>query len=199
MEINRCQWCIEDPLYMEYHDRQWGVPVTDDRRLFEMIVLEGAQAGLSWLTVLKKRENYRRAFEDFDIEKVALFNRDDVIRLCDDRGIIRNRVKIDSAVRNARAVLDIWEKGKTFAEFLWQFVDFEPIENNWTVDDLIPVKTPESEAMSKELKEHGFFFVGPTICYAFMQAVGMVNDHIIRCFRHGEINNMTENFIFPKP
>ncbi|NOY68100.1 MAG: DNA-3-methyladenine glycosylase I [Deltaproteobacteria bacterium] len=196
MGMNRCLWCIEDPFYMEYHDKQWGVPVTDDQGLFEMIVLEGAQAGLSWLTVLKKRDNYRKAFEDFDIEKVALFNRDDVIRLCGDTGIIRNRVKIDSAVRNARAVLDIWEKGKTFAEFLWRFVDFEPIENNWTVEDMIPVKTPESEAMSIALKEQGFFFVGPTICYAFMQSVGMVNDHVIGCFRHGEINSIAENFNF---
>jgi len=196
MKIERCKWCLGDPLYIEYHDKQWGVPVCDEKLLFEMIVLEGAQAGLSWLTVLKKRETYRKVFADYDIEKIARFDRDDVRRLCDEPGIVRNRVKIDSVVRNARAVLDLWEKGKTFSEFVWQFVDFKPIENNWTLEDLIPVKTDESEAMSKALKEQGFFFVGPTICYAFMQAVGMVNDHVISCFRHGEIKRIAEEFVF---
>lgn len=182
--MNRCPWCGSDPLYIAYHDQEWGVPVHDDTRLFEFLVLEGAQAGLSWLTILRKRDNYRRAFDGFSAERVARYGKDDIDRLLADPGIVRNRLKIEAAIRNARAVLAIREQHGSLAGFLWQFVDGVPIRNNPASLQEIPVQTPQSEQMSRELRRLGCSFVGPTICYAFMQATGMVNDHLVGCFRH---------------
>jgi len=183
----RCGWCGEDPLYVAYHDEQWGVPEHDDRRLFEMLVLEGAQAGLSWLTILRKREAYRQAFDGWDVEKVARYDKKDMDRLLADRGIIRNRLKIEAAIRNAAGVLRIKERHGSFDRFIWRYVDDRPIQNNRQSLSEVPASTEASKRMSRDLKEMGFNFVGPTICYAFMQAVGMVNDHTVDCFRHGEI------------
>jgi len=185
--MTRCPWCGSDPLYTAYHDLEWGVPEHDDTRLFEFLILEGAQAGLSWLTILRKRENYRKAFAGFDVEKIARFNARDINRLLTDPGIVRNRLKIDSAVRNARAVLAIHEKHGSLARFLWQFVEGTPIQNRWVSLEEIPAKTPQSQQMSRELRRLGCNFVGPTICYAFMQATGMVNDHLVDCFRHAQL------------
>lgn len=187
IEKVRCKWCGEDPLYLAYHDREWGVPVHDDRRLFEMLVLEGAQAGLSWLTILKKRQGYRKAFDRFDVERVARYGQSRVQRLLGDPGIVRNRRKIESAIRNAQGVLSTQEEFGSLDAFLWQYVDFEPRRNAWKALSEIPARTKESEAMSSGLKRRGFSFVGPTICYAFMQSVGMVNDHTTDCFRHKEL------------
>jgi DNA-3-methyladenine glycosylase I len=172
---------------IEYHDNEWGVPVHDDRLLFEFLVLEGAQAGLSWSTILNKRENYRTAFDHFEIEKVADYGEDKIGQLLQDPGIIRNRLKIRSTISNARAVLSIRKEFGSFDSYIWGFVDGETIRNSWRELKEIPAKTPEAEAMSKDLKKRGFTFVGPTICYAFMQAVGMVNDHITNCFRYREL------------
>ncbi|MEZ4600771.1 MAG: DNA-3-methyladenine glycosylase I [Syntrophotaleaceae bacterium] len=183
----RCSWCGSDPLYVAYHDIEWGVPLHDDQRLFEMLILDGAQAGLSWLTLLRKRENYRKAFHDFDCERMAAYNREDVERLLADPGIVRNRLKIESAIRNARSVLDIKEKYGSFDSFLWRYVDGTPRQNAWTSIKEIPARTEQSDTMSRDLKRLGFNFVGSTICYAFMQAVGMVNDHTTDCFRYREI------------
>ena len=183
----RCEWCGNDPLYIEYHDHQWGVPVHDDTLLFEMLTLEGAQAGLSWLTILKKRENYRKAFNGFDIEPIARYSEPDISRLLADAGIVRNRLKLESVIKNARAVLKIQEQYGTLDTFLWRYVDGEPKQNSWQSLQEIPTRTEISELMSKELKQHGCNFVGPTICYALMQAVGMVNDHVSDCFRYQEI------------
>ena len=183
----RCPWCGSDPLYVDYHDREWGVPVHDDRHLFEMLVLEGAQAGLSWLTILRKRENYRRAFANFAIDKVAAYNDEDQQRLLTDAGIVRNRLKIASAVKNAQGVLFIQQEHGSLADYLWGYVDHQPLCNNWWTLAEIPARTKESDQMSRDLKKRGFNFVGSTICYAFMQAVGMVNDHLIDCFRHRQI------------
>jgi DNA-3-methyladenine glycosylase I len=185
--IVRCPWCGSDQLYMDYHDHEWGVPLHDDRRLFEMLTLEGAQAGLSWLTILRKREGYRRAFAGFDPERVAAFNDDDVARLLADPGIVRNRLKVASAISNARAVLEVKARYGSLDAFLWSFVDGKPIRNRWRTLAEIPARTPLSDVMSRELKRHGFRFVGSTICYAHMQATGMVNDHLTSCFRHGSI------------
>ncbi len=182
--IPRCSWCGSDALYRAYHDEQWGVPVRDERELFEMLVLEGAQAGLSWLTILRKREGYRRAFDGFDPEKVARYNARRVERLLADPGIVRNRLKVESAVRNARGVLALRETHGGLAAFLWAFVGGEPRQDRWRSLGDIPARTAESEAMSKALRFLGFGFVGPTTCYAFMQAVGMVNDHTTDCYRH---------------
>ena len=182
----RCEWCLGDPLYRDYHDREWGVSVHDDRRLFEMLILEGAQAGLSWLTILKKRENYRRAFRGFDPEIVARFTARDVKRLLADSGIVRNRLKIEAAIRNARGVLKIREESGSFDAFLWSFVGGRPQRNRWKALKELPSRTPVSDRMSRDLKARGFRFVGSTICYAFMQAVGMVNDHVVGCFRYRE-------------
>jgi len=179
-----CGWCLGDPLYRDYHDREWGLPLFDERKLFEFLVLEGAQAGLAWITVLRKREAYRQAFEGFDPAKMARYNERDRARLLENPGIIRNRRKIDSALRAARAYMRMREAGESFGDFLWQFVDGRPIQNQWRSLAQIPASTPESEAMSKALKQKGFNFVGPTICYAFMQATGMVNDHLLSCYRH---------------
>ncbi len=184
MEPERCPWCGIDPLYRAYHDQQWGVPLHDDRRLFEMLVLEGAQAGLSWLTILRKREGYRVAFEDFDPERIARYDATQVARLLADPGIVRNRLKIQAAIRNAQGVLRLQERPGGLDGFLWRYVDGQPQQNAWRVLADVPTSSPQAEAMSRDLRRLGFSFVGPTICYAFMQAVGMVNDHLISCFRH---------------
>ena len=187
-ELRRCGWGgLTDPLYMEYHDREWGVPVHDDRTIFEFLVLEGAQAGLSWGTILRKRENFRKAFERFDPEKVARFDGRKVQRLLRDPGIIRNRLKVKSAVENARAFLKVQEEFGSFDSYIWRFVGGRTRVNRWRSLRDIPAATPESEAMSKDLVRRGFRFVGPTICYAHMQATGMVNDHVVSCFRYREL------------
>lgn len=172
---------------IDYHDHEWGLPERDERRLYEKLVLDGAQAGLSWKTILHRREGYRRAFEGFDVERVARYGEADFERLLADPGIIRNRQKVRSAIGNARAVLALHEAGETLAGLMWGFVGGETIHNRWRRDSQLPAETAESQAMSKELKRRGFSFVGPTICYALMQAVGMVNDHVVDCFRHSEL------------
>lgn len=186
----RCAWSGSDQLYINYHDQEWGVPVDDDQRLFEFLVLEGAQAGLSWITILKKRENYRQAFHNFDIDRIANYKEIDISRLLANPGIVRNRLKIESAVKNAQGVLDIQGEVGSFSSFLWRYVDGVPIQNEWTSMEEIPAKTTISQIMSVDLKKRGFNFVGPTICYAFMQAVGMVNDHTTNCFRYQQIKKM---------
>lgn len=188
--IKRCEWCTSDPLYMEYHDREWGVPVRDDRALFEAVVLQGAQAGLSWFTILKKRENYRKAFDGFDVEKVARYGARDIRRLMADAGIVRNRLKIESAIRNARAFRQVRDAHETFSEFVWRCVDHTPVQNRWRSLSQIPCRSEASDMMSRELKKRGFNFVGSTICYALMQATGMVNDHIVSCFRHDPVRRL---------
>jgi DNA-3-methyladenine glycosylase I len=193
--IRRCQWCGEDPSYIHYHDNEWGIPVHDDRILFEFLILEGAQAGLSWLTILRKRENYRKAFHSFDYEKVANYNVKDIERLLSNPGIVRNRLKIESAIKNARGVIRIQEEFGSFDAYLWRYVKDIPKQNQWKSLADIPVKTEISEMMSKDLKNRGFNFVGPTICYALMQAIGMVNDHTTDCFRHQEIKKLSEQKI----
>jgi DNA-3-methyladenine glycosylase I len=186
--VKRCEWApVENPVYLAYHDEEWGVPVHDDRRLFEMLVLEGAQAGLSWSTILNKREGYRRAFAGFDPAKVARFDAGKVERLLADPSIVRNRLKVESAVMNAKAVLRVQEEEGSLDSYLWSFVDGVPKVNRIRTLGDIPAETPESQAMSKELKRRGFRFVGPTICYAFMQACGLVNDHVVSCFRYRQI------------
>ena len=184
----RCTWCGEDPLYIQYHDQEWGVPVRDDRRLFEFLLLEGAQAGLNWITVLRKRENYRQAFADFDPQKIARFSVKKQQALLQNPGIIRNKLKVRSAVTNAQAFLEVQRQEGSFAEYIWSYVDDSPIINRWRTLAQVPAQTPVSEQMSKDLKKRGFNFVGPTICYAFMQAMGMVNDHTTDCFRHCELS-----------
>lgn len=179
---NRCEWCSNDPLYVSYHDNEWGRPVHNDRLLFEFLILEGAQAGLSWLTILKKRENYRKAFDNFDVEIVAKYGQRDITRLLNDPGIVRNRLKIESAIRNARGVLAIRQEYGSLDAFLWHYVGGKPIRNAWKQMKEIPVTTKESDQMSKDLKKRGFNFVGSTICYSLMQAVGMVDDHTTGCF-----------------
>ena len=183
----RCQWAGEDPLMVAYHDEEWGVPLRDDRRLFELLILEGAQAGLSWRTILHKRENYRRLFDGFDPVKIARYRDAKVKKLLADAGIVRNRLKVGATIQNAKSLLELQKSGISFSEFLWQFVDGTSIRNSWKSLSEIPAKTAVSDAMSKELKAHGFKFVGSTICYAFMQAAGMVNDHEVGCFRHRQI------------
>jgi DNA-3-methyladenine glycosylase I len=181
-----------DPLYLRYHDEEWGVPSHDDRHLFEMLLLEGAQAGLSWATILRKREGYRAAFAGFDPDRVARFDRRRRVRLLSDPGIVRNRAKIDAAVQNAKAMRPIRREFGGFDSYIWRFVGGQPITNEWRSLQEIPAETPESRAMSTDLKARGFRFVGPTICYAFMQAVGMVNDHTTDCFRHAEVARLDE-------
>lgn len=188
----RCDWCGTDPLYIAYHDNEWGVPLHDDQRLFELLTLEGAQAGLSWLTILRKREGYRLAFDCFDIAKVAAYSAEDVARLLVDPGIIRNRLKIASTISNACGILKVQKEYGTFAAFIWRYVAGEPRQNSWQSLAALPPSTAESDLMSRELKKRGFNFVGPTICYAFMQATGMVNDHIVSCYRHQELQNSAE-------
>lgn len=188
----RCEWCGSDPLYIAYHDAEWGIPVHDDRLLFEFLILEGAQAGLSWLTILKKRENYRKAFHAFEVERIARYTEADVTRLLGDSGIVRNRLKIESVIKNARGVLDIREEYGALDSYLWRYVDGVPKQNAWRSMAHIPAKTEMSEAMSKDLKKRGFNLVGPTICYAFMQAVGMVNDHTTDCFRYEGVKRLAQ-------
>ena len=185
--MQRCQWVSDQQDYIDYHDREWGVPSYDDRHLFEMITLEGAQAGLSWLTILRKREGYRTAFNTFEPEQVAKFSPERVERLLQDPSIVRNRLKVTSTVNNAASVLAIQDEFGSFSDYLWQFVDGTPVINQWESLSQIPAETEVSRAMSRDLKKHGFRFVGPTICYAFMQAVGMVNDHQSDCFRYQQL------------
>jgi len=191
MSLNktRCAWAGNDALYQRYHDQEWGVPQYDDRRLFEFLLLEGAQAGLSWITILRKRENYRAALDDFDATRIACYDANKIESLLLNPGIVRNRLKIASAVNNAQKFLDVQSEFGSFAKFLWQFVDGQPKQNTWSCLSDVPASTPESDAMSKELKRRGFKFVGTTICYALMQATGMVNDHTTDCFRHKELKN----------
>ena len=185
--LNRCRWAGNDPLYQAYHDDEWGVPCHHDRLLFEFLILEGAQAGLSWITVLRKRENYRTAMDGFDPQRMAGYDDRKLASLMNDPGIIRNRLKLESAIRNARAFLELREKQGRFSEFIWRFVDGTTIQNHWQNITEVPASTVESTAMSRELKHLGFNFVGPTICYALMQATGLVNDHTTDCFRHAEL------------
>mgnify|MGYP001231559429 CR=1 FL=1 len=186
----RCAWPKDDPTYLAYHDEEWGVPVYDDLELFEKLILDGSQAGLSWITILKRQTNYRKAYDQFDPLKMANWTEQKIETLLNDPSIIRNRLKILAAQINARAYLDLVENEGNFSDYIWSFVNHEPITNSWKSWAGTPATTKESERMSKELKERGFQFVGPTICYAFMQAVGMVNDHITSCFRHEEIRGM---------
>jgi DNA-3-methyladenine glycosylase I len=182
--MKRCEWVpAADPAYVAYHDEEWGIPSRDDRHLFEMLTLEGAQAGLSWSTILRKREGYRKAFADFDAEQVARFNERDVERLLADPGIVRNRLKVESTVNNAKRVLEL----ESLSDYLWSFVDGEPLVGRWRTLGELPAETAESRVMSKDLKKRGFRFVGPTVCYAFMQACGLVNDHVVGCFRFREL------------
>lgn len=187
MNKTRCGWCGDDPLYRTYHDREWGVPLHDDQALFEFLILEGAQAGLSWITILKKRENYRAAFDGFDAARIARYDANKIESLLQDAGIVRNRLKVASAVTNAQKFLEVQAEFGSFDAFIWQFVDGRPRQNRWRSLAEIPTSTPESDAMSKELKRRGFKFVGSTICYAHMQATGMVNDHTTDCYRHKEL------------
>jgi DNA-3-methyladenine glycosylase I len=187
MNKTRCAWCGDDPLYVRYHDSEWGVPLHEDGRLFEFLVLEGAQAGLSWITILRKRENYRRYFDEFDPRRIAGYDEKKIEGLLLNPGIIRNRLKIASAVRNARAFMQIQQEFGSFDAYLWRFVDGRPKQNRWKTLKEIPAETNESRALSKDLIRRGCSFVGPTICYAFMQAVGMVNDHVVECFRRSQI------------
>ena len=180
----RCTWAGNDPLYIAYHDQEWGVPVHDDHLLFEFLILEGTQAGLSWITILRKRANYRRAFDDFDPVKVAHYRQRKVTALLNNNGIVRNRLKIAAAVNNAQRFLEVQAEFDSFDRYLWGFVDNRPVQNNWRRASQIPATTPQSDSLSKDMKKRGFKFVGSTICYAFMQAVGLVNDHITSCLRH---------------
>ncbi len=183
----RCAWVSDDPIYIDYHDKEWGKPIYDDRLLFEFLILEGAQAGLSWLTILKRRENYRFCFDRFNAEKIAYYDRDDYKELLANPGIIRNRLKIQSVIDNAQAYLAVKQDFASFSDYIWQFVEGKTIQNQWKRHDQVPANTVLSDKMSKDLKKRGFKFVGTTICYAFMQAVGMVNDHLTCCFRHAEV------------
>lgn len=183
----RCPWCGEDPLYVAYHDTEWGVPCHDERTLFEFLILEGAQAGLSWITILRKRENYRRAFDNFDPARIARYGEQDVARLLGDAGIVRNRLKIAASISNARATLELYEQGGSLDQLLWAFVDGRPRINRRRRLAEIPAITPQAEALSKELKRRGFRFIGPTVVYAHMQATGMVNDHLVSCPRHAAL------------
>jgi DNA-3-methyladenine glycosylase I len=183
----RCWWCGDDQLYQQYHDHEWGVPVHDDRLLFEFLCLEGAQAGLSWITILRKRENYRRLFDQFDAQKIASYDETKIASLLADAGIVRNRLKVNGFVKNARAYLDMLDHGETLDSYLWDYVDGVSLQNKRNSMAEIPTNTLLSDAMSKDLKKRGFTFVGSTICYAFMQAAGLVNDHVTDCFRHAEL------------
>jgi DNA-3-methyladenine glycosylase I len=185
--MKRCDWANRSELEQSYHDHEWGVEIHDDRTLFEFLVLEGAQAGLSWSTILRKREGYRRAFDNFDARKISKYSENTVSRLLTNSEIIRNRLKINATITNARAFLQVQKEFGSFDRYIWQFVNGKPIQNSWRKMTDIPSSTPESEAMSKDLKKRGFKFIGATICYAFMQAVGMVNDHVVDCFRYKEL------------
>ncbi len=187
----RCDWCGTEPIYVDYHDKEWGVPVHDDRMHFEMIILDGAQAGLSWITILKRRDSYREAFDNFDAFKVSRYDDKKVEKLLTNPGIIRNRLKVNSAVKNAQAFLKIQEEFSSFDDYIWQFVNHKTIQSKWKKMSELPAKTAESDAMSKDLKKRGFSFVGSTICYAYMQAAGMINDHITNCFRYKEVKKLS--------
>lgn len=184
--VKRCDWCGEDPLYIAYHDQEWGIPRRDEAVLFEFLLLEGVQAGLSWITVLRKRENYRDAFDGFNPEMIARYGSRKINQLMKNEGIVRNRLKIASAINNARSYLALREQGRSFSRLIWSFVDDKPIQNRFETIAEVPATTEISQQMSKSLKSHGFNFVGPTICYAYMQSIGMVNDHLTSCFRHKE-------------
>jgi DNA-3-methyladenine glycosylase I len=188
-EPTRCDWCGRDPLYVAYHDQEWGVPQHDERTLFEFLLLEGAQAGLSWITILRKREGYRQAFAGFDPERIARFGEPDMARLLANPAIVRNRLKIEAAITNARALLRLYEAGSTLHERLWRQVDGRPVQNSWLCSEQVPATSRQSEAMSRDLRTLGFKFVGPTMCYALMQALGLVNDHLVGCFRHAELQD----------
>ena len=191
--MRRCEWANGSDLERSYHDNEWGVPIHDDRSLFEFLILEGAQAGLSWSTILKKREGYRKAFDNFDARKISKYSKNDIVRLLHNSEIIRNKLKIRATITNARAFLELQKEFGSFDNYIWQFVSGEPIRNSWKKITDIPSSTPESDAMSKDLRRRGFKFVGTTICYAFMQAVGMVNDHVVGCFRYRELRNEAEH------
>ncbi len=184
--MQRCDWCGDDPLYMSYHDREWGVPLRDEQAMFEFLLLEGAQAGLSWITILRKREGYRAVFDGFDVQAVASYSDEDLAEKLTDSRIVRNRLKVHAARKNAQATLTLYETGETLLDYFWKFVDGNPIQNRWQTMQDIPASTPLSETISKDLKKRGFTFVGPTIVYAHMQATGMVNDHLASCYRHDE-------------
>ncbi len=186
-EKNRCWWCGDDALYQSYHDNEWGVAVHDERQLFEFLCLEGAQAGLSWITILRKRENYRQAFDHFDPEKIARYDAARIAELLGNAGIVRNRLKVNGCINNARAWLQMRDQGISPDDYFWDYVEGKPIQNQWTNPAQVPANTRLSDAMCRDLKKRGFTFVGSTICYAFMQATGMVNDHLAHCFRHSEL------------
>jgi len=189
--LSRCAWVpLDDPLYIAYHDQEWGTPVHDDHLLFEFLVLEGAQAGLNWGLILRKRESYRAAYDNFDPARIAHYDDARIAALLANPGIVRNRLKVNASIQNARACLKVQDEFGSLDAYLWRFVGGKPIRNNWTTLAQIPAQTPEAEAMSKDLRKRGFTFVGPTICYAFMQAVGMVNDHTVDCFRHAELASL---------
>jgi DNA-3-methyladenine glycosylase I len=188
---NRCPWCGDSKIYVEYHDQEWGVPVHEDQALFEKLILDGAQAGLSWLTILKKRDGYRRGFNGFDAEKIAAYSQSDIKRLLADPGIVRNRLKIESTIKNARGYLDIRDEFGSFDSFIWRYVDYKTLQNSRKSLNELPATSSESDMMSRDLKKRGFNFVGSTICYAYMQAVGMVNDHLVSCFRYNDIRRMS--------
>jgi len=187
IDVQRCWWCGDDELYRQYHDLEWGVPVHDERELFEFLCLEGAQAGLSWITILRKREHYRLVFDNFDADKIARYTDDKIAALLQDPGIVRNRLKVNGFVKNARACLELRDQGMTLNDYLWGFVDGQPLQNKRKSMGDVPATTPISDAMAKDLKKRGFTFVGSTICYAFMQAAGLVNDHLAECFRHQQL------------
>lgn len=193
IEYKRCWWCGDDPLYQAYHDKEWGVPVHDDRSLFEFLCLEGAQAGLSWITILRKREHYRLVFDDFDAEKIVRYDDKKIASLLGDAGIVRNRLKVNGFVKNARAYLTLLDEGMSLDSYLWDFVDGRPIQNNFQSPEQVPANTPDSDAMSKDLKKRGFTFVGSTICYAFMQAAGLVNDHLGDCSRFAVLGGTSQS------
>jgi len=190
MMSERCGWCGNDPVYVDYHDNEWGVPLHDEQKLFELLCLEGAQAGLSWITILKKREGYRRAFDNFDKELLVRYGDEDIQRLLNNPEIVRNKLKIGAVIQNARCVLNLYDEGSSLGELLWSYVDGKPIQNCWHNSSEVPASTPLSERMSYDLKKRGFKFVGPTICYAYMQSMGMVNDHLTGCFRYEEVKKI---------
>lgn len=186
--MTRCGWAGNEQIYIDYHDKEWGVPVHDDRKHFEFLVLESAQAGLSWITILKKRENYRKAFDNFDPERIVRYGKEKVEELLNNKGIVRNRRKIEAAINNAKVFIEIQKEFGSFDKYIWDFVGGKPIKNNWTTLEEVPAKTSRAEEISKDLKKRGFKFIGPTICYSYMQAIGLVNDHIVECFRYEDIN-----------
>lgn len=186
MNKKRCAWVTRDQIYIDYHDKEWGVPIHDDKLLFEFLILEGMQAGLSWLTILKKRENYRKAFHQFDAKKIAAYTQKDINKLLTNEGIIRNKLKVHAIVNNAKCYLEMKDKHGDFSSYIWKFVDGSPVDNAWSGKGKLPAMTDISDKLSKDLKANGFKFIGSTICYAFMQAVGMVNDHEVGCFRYHE-------------